>query len=663
MTTPYSSSTSSTSSPRSAAIAGNYSDNNKSVKKKKKTPSSSSSASKKAIKIENIPDDIPDHNNRDANGRRKHTVPYAVTSMETIGGAVAVDVDGSSICPIYVSDYEDSQSESERAVRGDRKVNHLLVAKQHQQEQQQQQSLSKIAHRKNTINQMVQPASVNEENEDEQSTPEWCKNSTAAAAATTSTAAAAAAADIKKKKSSRGISSLKKTIAMVARKSRSKSRDRKKKKEVEGSDQKDRLPLHIDVTAFGDGDDDNDPVLEKELEEIALNGRRSGLISGTPEKVAYDIENGKPKGWRRKKDASMKKKNQILWKRGGRKSIANFDDDDDDADKSGHGAETLAKDNTTTLKQRMMMMLTKHKIWSLVVLVTFLTAIGLLSFSLANKPQPGDPLTEEQQEIHNILSRVSGEKPLTEQGTPQNEARDWLLYKDNIVWDIDSEEGIIQRFTLASLYFATGGGDDTWVENNWLIGPECGDENNDVWFGVNCNLDGDIRSIVLDDWGLSGTIPPEVGHLYRLEHLVLKNNPSLIGWIPVTFSHLGNLKQLALYNNNLSGVIPDIFEHTKSLKLINLEDNNIHGSIPLEIRHLKSLETLVLKNNRMEGIVPFTQLSSTGVKYLGLSHNRFSSRLETSINDMDTIEYLYLDHNIMRGTIPVHIGNLSHLST
>jgi hypothetical protein len=37
--------------------------------------------------------------------------------------------------------------------------------------------------------------------------------------------------------------------------------------------------------------------------------------------------------------------------------------------------------------------------------------------------------------------------------------------------------------------------------------------------------------------------------------------------------------------------------------------------------------------------------------------------LESSINDMDTIEYLYLDHNIMRGTIPVHIGNLSHLST
>jgi hypothetical protein len=652
MTTPYSSSTSSTSSPRSAAIAGNYSDKNNESPKKKKT----SSSSKKAIKIENIPDDIPDHD-RDADGRRRHTVPYAVTSMETIGGAVAVDVDGTSICPIYVSDYEDS-SESERAVRGDRKINHLLVAK----EQQQQQSLSKIAHKKNTMNPMVQPTSVNEENDDdddddEQAAPESNKNSTPKWAA-----ADAADADNKKKKSSRGVSStLKKTIAMVARKSRSKSRD-KKKKDVEEIkiNQKDRLPLHIDVTAFGGDDGDDDPVLEKELEEIALNGRRSGLISGTPEKVAYDIENGKPKGWRRKKEASTKKSR--MWKRGGRKSsIANFDDDD--ADKSGHGAETLVKDNTTTFKQRVMMMSRKHKIWSLVILVTLITAIGLLSFSLANKPKPGDPLTKEQQEIQNILSRVTGEKPLTEQGTPQNVARNWLLYKDNVVWDIESEEGIIQRFTLASLYFATGGGDNTWVENNWLTGPECGDENNDVWFGINCNPDGDIRSIVLDDWGLTGTIPPEVGHLYRLENLILKNNPNLIGWIPVTFSHLGNLKQLALYNNNISGVIPDIFEHTKSLKLINLENNNIHGSIPLEIRHLKSLETLVLKNNRMEGIVPFTQLSSTGVKYLGLSHNRFSSRLESSINDMDTIEYLYLDHNIMRGTIPVHIGNLSHLST
>jgi hypothetical protein len=557
---------------RSEMISGS-----KKTKKKK---------SKKTI-IENIPD-IPIQDPEYA-----HRTPYAIPPV----GAKSAFDEGTSVCPIYVSDFEDS---SEVAVRdGEYKYRDFVT-----------KPLPVVSRGR------PQDPRTKKESKPSLSTEEKKAN--------------------KKKKRLE----MKKRIATLS--SRSKSRDKPKKSEE---------PVHVDVTAL---DQDDDPVLERELEEITLNGRRSGLISGTPEKDAYDIENGKPKGWRKQKQKWGKKLNKV--------ASLGHRDDDDDKDKSWLLG-TLFKDKNG-VKQRMAKQRMTHK---MVALALILISIIVISVGIANKgPKPGKLLTAKQQQIQTIIFRITGEKTLTEAGTAQNRARNWLLYEDTEVQKapVQSEEGIIQRFALASFYFATSGESgkkSTWTENNWLKGPECGDENHDAWFGVNCNSDGDVRALALDNWGLSGTIPPELGHLYKLENLILKNNPDLIGWIPVSFSHLANLRQLGLYNNNLSGVIPDIFEHTKSLKFINLENNDIHGSIPLEISHLASLETLVLKNNRMEGIVPFEQLASTGIKYLGLSNNRFASRIERVISEVDTLEYLYLDNNELRGTVPPHIGGLSHL--
>jgi len=546
-------------------------------------------------------------------------VPYTVTPLETRGGAVALDVDGTSGCPIYVSDFEDN---SEVAIRGDRKIDFDLL----------QQDLSKqnLPNRtKKPLDGKLPPRSPD--------TPPPNENDD--------------------KISSKKRRNLKKRIAKLSEKNRG---DVQKKATashlltVENLREMEKQPLRIDVTALRDGDDrdddENDPILERELEEIALNGRRSGLISGTPDKASYDVEHGKARGWRRASKKSSKK----TYGDGNLASHLN-----DDEDKSWHVG-TLTKDKDVEQSETSR----KQMLFSIAKLVAVLLAVGLVSFGIARgrKPKPGQPLTAEQQAIHDVLTRVTGEKKLIKSGAPQHRAWKWLLYDDPVVGSIDREDHIVQRFSLASFYFATGG-DASWEKNDWLDGPECGDDNQEAWFGINCNPDGDVRALVLDAWGLSGTIPPEVGHLYKLENLILKNNPKLTGWIPVSFSHLSKLRQLGLYNNNLSGVLPDIFEHTKSLKFINLESNDIYGSIPPEIAHLKSLETLVLNNNRFEGIVPFAQLASTGVKYLGLSHNRFAGRIERTIHEVETLEYLYLDNNQMRGPVPPHIGNLNHLKS
>jgi hypothetical protein len=624
--------------------------------------------------IENMPD-IPEHEDK------THSIPYYVAPMDTINlnddsdDAVLAVMTGTDAAPIYVSDYEDC---SDVAIKGERKPKSGVAASTHAASAttdmalpslredssddstddstpplfddllappgQARKSPPRKPRRKKESKSASTPVSKSSSGKKKTNNlganPGQYLNSPATPVSKDSSAAVKSAATSVKTTKAKNLAQ------------KFKSPFGKNKKKVQPYSDDPNKAVHIDVTALAD--EDEDPVLERELEEIALHGGRSGLISGTP--GAYDVEHGRGRRFFGNKKSNPTKI-KYAHKPGYREDPSvTYVDEEDELDKSWHG--NLARHNRSSKWTW------KKIIWTALELGLVVLMISLLAAFVAKRnsaPQPGDPLTPEQQVIHDAIVRVTGPKILEDPTTPQHIARRWLLYEDDEVWNA-SEEGVIQRYALASFYFATGGGDRRWVENSWMIGPECGNNDREPWTGLNCSPDGEVRALVLDAWGLTGTIPPELGHLYKLENLILKNHAHLEGWIPATFGHLARLRQLGLYNNNLSGVLPNIFEHTKALEFINLERNNIHGSIPLEIHHLTNLETLVLKKNRFEGIVPFEQLASTSIRYLGLSYNRFSSKLERAMKEMTALEYVYLDHNELRGPLPDHIGELTNLS-
>eukprot|EP00934_Nitzschia_sp_Nitz4_P004596 Nitzschia sp. Nitz4//scaffold68_size99682//7058//9762//NITZ4_004551-RA/size99682-snap-gene-0.7-mRNA-1//-1//CDS//3329556554//4586//frame0 len=370
---------------------------------------------------------------------------------------------------------------------------------------------------------------------------------------------------------------------------------------------------------------EEDPALEKELEEIALTGR-SGMISGTP--GAHDIEKGK--NFFRKPAPPLV---------------------EDEADRSWHSPITTNKPRNQK-RQRL------YLIGSLLVLLA--VTAGMIQIIVSKKRGSHgseDNMSKLQKSIDEILQRTMDSTAMSTSGTPQYKARKWLLFQDSTLKAANDEE-IIQRFSLATFYFASGG--DSWSSNNWLTGSECGDE---PWSGLNCDDDGGVRAVVLDNEGLSGTIASEVGHLSLLEHFVVKNNPSLYGWIPTTLARLTALSQIGLYGNSLSGSIPDVFARISQVSYINLEGNNLFGSIPASIKYLTSLDTLALSNNKLSGVVPVTELAETTVKYLSLSSNKFSSMLETNIDQVSTVEYLYLNNNTLRGPVPAELGSLTNLKS
>ena len=94
------------------------------------------------------------------------------------------------------------------------------------------------------------------------------------------------------------------------------------------------------------------------------------------------------------------------------------------------------------------------------------------------------------------------------------------------------------REALVAFYEATGG--PGWTNRrNWLTEAPVRQ-----WYGVLAAREGRVSGLVLDDNGLSGSLPPEVGRLEGLRQLVLAENAGLSGALPVSLASLDPFERL-----------------------------------------------------------------------------------------------------------------------
>ena len=83
----------------------------------------------------------------------------------------------------------------------------------------------------------------------------------------------------------------------------------------------------------------------------------------------------------------------------------------------------------------------------------------------------------------------------------------------------------VERDALVALYESTGG-DDWDINRGWLSGGPLS-----TWHGVETNSDGQVVELYLFDNSLSGSLPPEIGNLTELRTLTLLLN-DLSGSLP-----------------------------------------------------------------------------------------------------------------------------------
>ena len=155
-----------------------------------------------------------------------------------------------------------------------------------------------------------------------------------------------------------------------------------------------------------------------------------------------------------------------------------------------------------------------------VALILVMAILAILAIALGvtlSKESAGTPPVPvpSQEEIADIISRVSfdGGDAMGTTGTPQNQAFHWLA--NDTFQGYYTDEKLIQRYSLATLYYSTNG--QYWTNNSgWLDdGDEC-----DRWLqpvgAINCNENGTILDLGLGSNNLNGSIPPEIGLMTTL---------------------------------------------------------------------------------------------------------------------------------------------------
>ncbi|CAF1919138.1 probable LRR receptor-like serine/threonine-protein kinase At3g47570 [Brassica napus] len=166
-----------------------------------------------------------------------------------------------------------------------------------------------------------------------------------------------------------------------------------------------------------------------------------------------------------------------------------------------------------------------------------------------------------------------------------------------------------------------------------------------------------LISLNLTSNGFGGTIPQELGSLFRLKHLFMSFN-FLKGEIPTSLFNCSRLVELHLHSNSLSQVVPWELGSLRKLVLLDLGRNNLKGKFPASLGNLTSLEELSFVANIMEGEIPNDIARLANMVDLQLATNNFSGVFPQAIYNMSLLENLNIIDNGFFGSLRSDIGNL-----
>ena len=249
----------------------------------------------------------------------------------------------------------------------------------------------------------------------------------------------------------------------------------------------------------------------------------------------------------------------------------------------------------------------------------------------------------------------AGDISVAVSGTAVNTSSEGVIAPPPVALTIYGKAPVSQsRTALEALYNATGG--PNWTENtNWGTNLPLYH-----WYGVYTDSEGRVTSIDLNDNGLSGQIPTELGNLSSLDRLYLDNN-QLTGAIPGELGNLSNLERLYLDDNQLTGPIPSELSNLSNLEELSLWGNQLTGEIPTELANLSNLHALWLDNNQLTGTIPPELGNLSNLEHLRLHANQLTGEIPTELGNLSNLYDLWLNYNQLTGGIPEELGNLSNL--
>ncbi|KAF5788765.1 putative leucine-rich repeat domain superfamily [Helianthus annuus] len=163
-----------------------------------------------------------------------------------------------------------------------------------------------------------------------------------------------------------------------------------------------------------------------------------------------------------------------------------------------------------------------------------------------------------------------------------------------------------------------------------------------------------LRSLVLSDNMLSGSIPHNIGKLSLLEKLELHTN-LLNGMLPLSLVNCTKLQLLILRFNSLGGRLSDFdFSGFSQLTKVDLNRNQFSGVLPKSLFSCRSLTAIRLSRNKLEGEISPDILELPSLSFLSLSMNIFKnlSQALNILSRLGKLTTLILNGNFFNETLP-----------
>lgn len=170
-----------------------------------------------------------------------------------------------------------------------------------------------------------------------------------------------------------------------------------------------------------------------------------------------------------------------------------------------------------------------------------------------------------------------------------------------------------------------------------------------------------LKTLLLPDNQLQGTVPLHLGSLRNLEYLVLSGN-LITGTLPAELVNASGLYQLDISKNKVSGSLPTAWAGMQNLGMMLLSGNQLTGTIPPEYGMLTGLFVLNLAKNQLTGTVPLQLGDLPNLAYLILNNNQLSGTIPPTLGNMAGLGYLWLSENMLSGSIPKELGNIPWLT-
>ncbi|KAL7519722.1 hypothetical protein ACHAWX_004480 [Stephanocyclus meneghinianus] len=237
---------------------------------------------------------------------------------------------------------------------------------------------------------------------------------------------------------------------------------------------------------------------------------------------------------------------------------------------------------------------------------------------------------------------ITTQATLNDPFSSQSLALQWIIEEDAldppVCPNVDDCKAI-ERYVMASFYFAAGGG--KWDQCNAptsntteaiqaandacdrvvtpfpVNNPRIGAESTDAWlspsdtcewgglacWGTQDNRNGCMDQLDFENDGLTGTLIPEMSNLENLRFFILEQG-NTTGTIPTEYGLFNRLLIFDMDFNDLSGGIPEEMYNLSLLQQLDLNDNNLGGTLSPSIGQLTTLTFIQIDHNSFSGTIP-----------------------------------------------------------